>query len=136
MDQPPPAPPALPPARPTAARWGERVIEMLLRLAALFSVAITVGIVLILVVESVRFFTHAADAKHNGDVGALFVEFFTSTEWAPMYEDNAQFGILPLICGTLVTTTVALLVALPVGSIVAIYLSEYAPFLLREILKP
>lgn len=117
-------------------RWGERIIEMLLRLAALFSVAITVGIVVILLVESARFFGRAADAKHDGDVGKLLVEFFTATDWAPTHQHNSQFGILPLVCGTLVTTAVALLVALPVGSVVAIYLSEYAPFLMREILKP
>ena len=47
-----------------------------------------------------------------------------------------RYGIMPLVAGTLVTTGVALAVALPIGTIVAIYLSEYAPFALREILKP
>jgi phosphate transport system permease protein len=134
-----PAPEARPrslPPKSSLSRWVERGIETLLLLAALFSIAITVGIVAILLIESGHFFGSVADAKHGGSLGATFAEFFTSTEWAPLFEENASFGILPLVCGTLVTTGVALAVALPIGSIVAIYLSEYAPFLLREILKP
>src|SRR5262249_26249966 len=63
------------------------------------------------------------------------VEFLFTTTWSVGYQD-AKYGILPLLCGTIVTTGVALLVALPLGTVVAIYLSEYAPFGLREILKP
>ncbi|MFO0005118.1 MAG: PstC family ABC transporter permease, partial [bacterium] len=61
--------------------------------------------------------------------------FLTGRVWAPTF-DPPHFGILPLLCGTVVTTGVALLVALPVGSIVAVYMSEYAPFAVREFLKP
>ena len=102
----------------------ERVIESLLLLAAFSSVAITLGIVGILVYESSTFFAHVS-----------LVDFLTDTLWTPLFA-APHFGILPLVAGTLVTTVVALAVALPVGTIVAIYLSEYAPSALREIIKP
>ena len=102
----------------------ERIIELLLFLAAFSSVAITTGIVGVLVYESSTFFAHVS-----------FVDFFTDTLWTPLFA-NPRFGILPLVTGTVVTTGVALLVAIPIGSIVAIYLSEFAPPLVREVLKP
>ncbi len=102
----------------------ERAIEFMLFLAAASSVVATLGIVVILVGESIPFFTHVT-----------IKEFLTSREWTPLF-DNPQFGILPLLCGTFLTTLIAISVAIPVGSIIAIYLSEYAPVRLREILKP
>ena len=102
----------------------ERIIEAFLFLAAISSVAITVGIVGTLVFESLTFFAHVS-----------LKDFLTDTLWTPLFA-NPHFGILPLVMGTLVTTTVALLVALPVGTIVAIYLSEFAPVTVREIIKP
>jgi phosphate transport system permease protein len=105
-------------------RWRERTIETFLLAAALSSVIITLGIVGILLYESSMFFQRVS-----------LWEFLTDTVWTPLFAD-AHFGILPLVSGTLVTTFVALAVAMPVGTIVAIYLSEYAPFALREILKP
>jgi phosphate transport system permease protein len=102
----------------------ERAIEFMLFLAAASSVVVTLGIVAILVGESIPFFTHVS-----------VKEFLTSTQWTPLF-DNPQFGILPLLCGTFLTTLIAISVAIPVGSIIAIYLSEYAPPRLREILKP
>jgi phosphate transport system permease protein len=102
----------------------ERAIEFMLFLAAASSVVATLGIVVILVGESIPFFTHVS-----------IKEFLTSREWTPLF-DNPQFGILPLLCGTFLTTLIAISVAIPVGSIIAIYLSEYAPVRLREILKP
>ena len=107
-----------------ARRRTDRGIEFLLLTAALSSIAITGGILAILCYESFEFFRHVS-----------LVEFFTDTMWTPLFAD-AHFGILPLVCGTLMTTLVALTVALPIGTIVAIYLSEYAPALVREILKP
>jgi phosphate transport system permease protein len=100
------------------------VIESLLFLAALSSVAITVGIVGILAYESTTFFSHVS-----------LKEFFTDPLWTPLFADP-HFGIMSLVAGTLVTTAVALAVALPVGTTVSIYLSEFAPALLREIVKP
>jgi phosphate transport system permease protein len=102
----------------------ERIIESLLFLSALSSVAITAGIVGVLVFESSAFFGHVS-----------LVEFFTDTLWTPLFA-SPRFGIMPLVAGTMVTTIVALIVALPVGTTVAIYLSEFAPPLVREILKP
>jgi phosphate transport system permease protein len=105
-------------------RRRERVIEILLLLAALSSVAITVGIVGVLVFESLQFFRHVSIA-----------EFLTDTQWTVLFADP-HYGIMPLVTGTLVTSVVALLVSLPLGTIIAIYLSEYANARTREILKP
>ncbi len=99
-------------------------VEVLLMLAAVFSVAITAGIVYILVSESVPFFAKVS-----------FWTFATDTMWTPQF-DEPRYGILPLLCGTLVTTAVALAVAMPVGTILALWLSEFAPARLREIIKP
>lgn len=104
--------------------WRERCIEFLLLLAALSSIAITACIVLVLVYESAVFFRSVS-----------VVSFFTDTMWTPLFA-NPRYGILPLVMGTLVTTVVALAVALPIGSIVAIYLSEFAPPVFREVVKP
>ena len=102
----------------------ERIIEFMLFLAACVSVATTVGIVLILLKESYVFF----------QVVSLW-DFLTDTQWTPLFAD-AHYGILPLLSGTVVSSMVALLVAIPLGTIIAIYLSEFAPFALREVAKP
>lgn len=105
-------------------RIRERAIELLLFLAALSSVAVTAGIVGVLAYESYGFFQHVP-----------LVDFLTDTQWTPLFDD-AHYGILPLLSGTLVTTVIALLVAIPLGTIIAIYLSEYAPYRVREVVKP
>ena len=102
----------------------ERTIELALLLAALTSVGITAGIVGVLLYESYNFFQHVS-----------LVDFLTDRQWTPLFAD-AHYGILPLVSGTLVTTMVALFVALPVGTVTAIYLSEYAPYRVREAIKP
>lgn len=102
----------------------EKGIELLLFLAALTSVAITAGIVGVLAYESFAFFRHIS-----------LIDFVTDRQWTPLFAEP-HYGILSLVSGTLVTTTVALLVAIPVGSMVAIYLSEYAPHTVRELVKP
>lgn len=104
--------------------WRERAIETLLFLAAFTSVFTTLAIVVILVKESVVFFQQVS-----------LWDFLTDTQWTPLFDD-AHYGILPLISGTLVSSGVALLVAIPVGTVIAIYLSEFAPFAVREIAKP
>jgi phosphate transport system permease protein len=108
----------------TLQRTQERVIEILLFLAALSSVLITVGIVSVLVFESLQFFKHVS-----------VFEFLTDTQWTVLFADP-HYGIMPLVTGTLVTSVIALLVSLPLGTIIAIYLSEYAGSRTREILKP
>jgi phosphate transport system permease protein len=102
----------------------ERMIELVLFLAALVSVFTTVGIVYILIKESVVFFAEVPIAK-----------FLTDTQWTPLFDD-AHFGIMVLLSGTLTSSAVALLLAIPLGTVIAIYLSEFAPFRLREIAKP
>jgi phosphate transport system permease protein len=111
-------------ARRRARAVRERIIELILFLAALVSVFTTVGIVYILVKESVVFF----QAVPIGN-------FLTDTQWTPLFDD-ARFGIMVLLSGTLTSSAVALLIAIPLGTIIAIYLSEFAPFRLREIAKP
>ncbi|MGD9688487.1 MAG: phosphate ABC transporter permease subunit PstC [Phycisphaerales bacterium] len=105
-------------------RIGERVIEFGLLAAGLFSVLITAGIVYTLVVETIPFFAHVS-----------IWEFLTGTEWMPLFA-SPRYGILPLVCGTLMTTLIALVIAMPVGTIIAIWLSEFAPFRVREVVKP
>ncbi|AFZ30853.1 phosphate ABC transporter membrane protein 1, PhoT family [Gloeocapsa sp. PCC 7428] len=102
----------------------EKAIEILLFLAACSSVATTIAIIGILVYESITFFREVS-----------LIDFLTDTQWSPLFDD-AHYGILPLLSGTLVTTAVALSVAVPLGTIAAIYLSEFAPFRFREIIKP
>lgn len=102
----------------------ERVIEFILMLAALSAVVTTLSIVAILLYESLSFFKTVS-----------VIDFFTDTQWTPLFED-AHYGILPLVSGTLTTSFVALLVAIPLGTIGAIYLSEFATHKTREIVKP
>jgi len=108
----------------TARKVRERVIEAGMFLCALFSVAITAGIVWVLVYESWHFFRSVS-----------LIDFLTDTQWTVLFE-NPRYGIMPLVTGTLVTSVIALIVALPLGTIIAIYLSEYANSTVREILKP
>jgi phosphate transport system permease protein len=102
----------------------EKLIELTLFLAALVSVFTTVGIVYILVKESVVFFQHVP-----------LWQFLTDTQWTPLFDD-AHFGIMVLLSGTLTSSAVALVIAIPLGTIIALYLSEFAPFRLREVAKP
>lgn len=111
-------------SRSMGSRLKEKGIELLLLAAALTSVAITIGIVGVLTYESLQFFRHVS-----------LVEFLTDRQWTPLFAEP-HYGILPLVSGTLVTTGVALAVAIPMGSLIAIYLSEYASRRLRETVKP
>lgn len=101
-------------------RWVRRVLF----LAAALSVLVTVAIVYILLSESIQFFRHIPLAS-----------FFTDRQWTPLFSD-AHFGILPLLSATLVVATIALLVAIPGGTLVAVYLSEFAPLKVRDTTKP
>ncbi|HZV63246.1 MAG TPA: phosphate ABC transporter permease subunit PstC [Methylophilaceae bacterium] len=102
----------------------ERVIEFILMLAALSAVFTTLSIIVILLYESLSFFKHVS-----------IIDFLTDTQWTPLFED-AHYGILPLVSGTLTTSGIALLVAVPIGTIGAIYLSEFASHRVRETVKP
>jgi phosphate transport system permease protein len=111
-------------ARRRARLIRERLIELVLFLAALVSVFTTVGIVYVLVKESVVFFRDVPIGK-----------FLTDTQWTPLFDD-AHFGIMVLLSGTLTSSVVALAIAIPLGTVIAIYLSEFAPFKVREVAKP
>jgi len=108
----------------TYLKLKERGIEFSLLLSALSSIFITLSIVFILLYEALGFFK---------DVSIW--EFLTGKQWTPLFA-QPKFGILPLVTGTLLVTGIAVAVALPVGLIVAIYLSEYAPFRIKEVAKP
>lgn len=102
----------------------ERVIEAILFLAAFLSVFTTTAIVYILLKESWIFFQQVP-----------LTDFLFDTQWTPLFDD-AHYGIMVLLSGTITSSMVALLVAIPLGTIIAIYLSEFAPFSVREIAKP
>ncbi len=105
-------------------RTGEAAIKALLFVAATLSVLTTLGIVASLLGQTVLFF---------GEVGVF--EYLLGTDWSPLFADP-QFGVLPLVFGTLIITAIALVVAIPLGLGSAIYLSEYAPARVRKVLKP
>jgi phosphate transport system permease protein len=102
----------------------ERLIELALLLSAALSVLTTAGIILVLAVETFEFLREVP----------LF-EFLTGTEWTPLFA-NPRFGVLPLIAGTVLVSAIAMAVAVPMGLLSAIYLSEYAPENLRRVVKP
>lgn len=102
----------------------ETIIEVILFLAAFSSVATTIGIMEVLILESVHFFEKVP-----------LIQFLTDTVWSPLFADP-RYGILPLLSGTLTTSIVAMFVSIPLGTIAAIYLSEFAPPRLREVVKP
>ena len=108
-------------------RTGERVIVGALFACAVLSIAVTVGIVAVLVVDAVAFFRESS-----------LVEFLNGTVWAPGQGNGqgGQYGVLPLINGTLMIGIGATLVGLPLGVLTAIYLSEYASPRVRGLLKP
>lgn len=106
------------------ARPLEAMMEGLLFVAAALAVAIVAGIVYVVVSESVKFFAQVS-----------VLEFVTSTVWTPTF-DNPQYGIAPLLTGTFMSTLVALSVAVPLGLLVAVYLSEFAGARARESIKP
>ena len=102
----------------------ERVIETMLFLAACVSVFTTIGIIYVLLKESLEFFKHVS-----------LWEFVTDTQWTPLFSDP-HFGIMVLLSGTITSSLIALFVAVPLGTIIAIFLSEFAGHKTREILKP
>lgn len=105
-------------------RWGERAMEGVLFAAAALAIAIVVGILYVVISESAKFFAEVS-----------ILEFVTETRWTPLFSDP-HYGIAPLLTGTFMSTLVALAVAVPLGLLVAIYLSEFASARVREIIKP
>ena len=102
----------------------EFLIEWALFLCALLSVGTTIGIIAVLAVETIAFLREVP-----------ILEFLTGTEWTPLFS-NPRFGVLPLVAGTTLVSVIAMLVALPMGLLSAIYLSEYADPRVRRVVKP
>lgn len=107
-----------------ASRIREGAIHLALFLCGILSIFTTLGIVVVLAIETVGFFKEVS-----------VLDFITDTQWTPLFADK-HFGIMPLVCGTLLTSLIAMLVALPIGLLCAVYLSEYAPERVRHVLKP
>ena len=103
----------------------EKVMPILLFCTAAVSALTTVGILFTLIFETIMFFERVS-----------FVEFVTGQKWLPFIEKAGNFGILPLVTGTLLITVIAMIVAIPIGLAAAIFLSEYASDRTRRIIKP
>ncbi|MDQ7820570.1 MAG: phosphate ABC transporter permease subunit PstC [Armatimonadota bacterium] len=130
-------------------------MEAALAASALLSVGITVAIVAVLAFETVQFFRLPLDAADPrlvpvradlqrfaearpdlvGHPWRLVREFFTETTWSPLFSTR-RFGVLPLVAGTVLTSAIALAVAVPLGLLAAVYLSEFAPDSVRGRVKP
>lgn len=102
----------------------EKIIEYLLMLCGVVSIVTTLGILYVLIKDSIGFFSEVP-----------LWNFLTDTQWTPLFEDQ-HFGILPLLTGTFLITFIAMLIALPLGMTIAIYLSEYADKRVKKIVKP
>ncbi|MEY3343109.1 MAG: hypothetical protein RL090_793 [Bacteroidota bacterium] len=105
-------------------RAKEKIIEYLLGACAVLTILTTVGILYVLLTEAYAFFSEVS-----------IVDFLTDTQWTPLFADK-HFGILPLLSGTLLTSFIAIAVALPTGLTIAIYLNEYASKRFKTIIKP
>ena len=105
-------------------RSKELVMERVLLGSALITIAVTVGIIVVLTSGALSFFAEVP-----------LVEFLTDTQWTPLFTDK-NFGILPLLSGTLLTSFIAIAFAVPVGLSISIYISEYAPRSFRKTIKP
>lgn len=102
----------------------EKTIEWVLKISGSITILVTIGIVWVLLYETVVFFREVS-----------IIEFFTAREWTPLFS-NKQYGILPLLSATFLTSVIAIAVALPFGLVIAIYLSEYAHPGFRRTIKP
>ena len=105
-------------------RIKEKLIEFLMMACSFITVLTTISIIIVLAVDSFEFFREVS-----------IKEFFTSKQWTPLFSEK-HFGILPLLMGTLLTTTIAILVAVPLGLVIAVYLNEYASPRFTAIVKP
>jgi phosphate transport system permease protein len=107
-----------------ATRRLEFLIEWALFLCALLSIGTTAGIILVLAVETFAFLREVP-----------ITDFLFGTEWTPLFA-TPRFGVLPLVAGTMLVSTIAMIVALPMGLLSAVYLSEYANLRVRRFVKP
>ncbi len=100
------------------------MVPLLLKAIASVSIITTIGIIVTLANETIMFFREIS-----------MYSFFTEKEWLPFFEEP-KFGILPLICGTVLVTTIAMIVAVPIGLGCAVFLNDYASHIVRRMLKP
>ncbi len=107
-----------------ASKLSQKLVVILFGAFAFVSVATTFGIIFTLIFETIEFFLEVSP-----------LEFFTATRWTPLFA-NPSFGIIVLLCGTFLTSIIGLCVAVPLGLLAAVCLSEYAPRSLRAWLKP
>jgi phosphate transport system permease protein len=112
------------PAQRRASTRVEFLIERVLFLCALLSIGTTAGIILVLSVETLAFLREVP-----------ITDFLFGTEWTPLFA-TPRFGVLPLVAGTALVSTIAMVVALPMGLLSAVYLSEYAHVRVRRFVKP
>lgn len=105
-------------------RRKEKLIEWLMICCSFVTVFTTLGIILILTIESFKFFSEVS-----------IIDFLTDTQWTPLFADK-HFGILPLLAGTLLTTFIAIIFAVPLGLVISVYLNEYASPRFTTIVKP
>ena len=103
----------------------EKAAGIILLACAVVSVLTTFGIVAVLFAQAVKFFAEVP-----------IVDFLTGTQWTALFQNQQEWGVLPLVSATLMVTVLSMLVAVPIGLMSAIYLSEYASPRARSLLKP
>ncbi len=119
----PPRPPALDLSGAGSRRLSEQIIGVILFACGALSIVTTIGIVAVLVEQAFEFFLRIS-----------IIDFLTGTEWTAAFD--REYGVIPIVVGTLVVTVIAMVVAVPLGLMSAIYLNEYAPERVRAVLKP
>ena len=105
-------------------RTKEKLIELVMMLCSMVTILTTVAIIFVLATDTISFFKEVS-----------LKDFFTDTQWTPLFTEK-HFGILPLLSGTLLTTFIAVLIAVPFGLVIAVYLTEYASPRFTKIIKP
>ena len=105
-------------------RTKEKLIELVMMLCSMVTILTTVAIIFVLATDTISFFKEVS-----------LKDFFTDTQWTPLFTEK-HFGILPLLSGTLLTTFIAVLIAVPFGLVIAVYLNEYASPRFTKIIKP
>ncbi len=105
-------------------RTKEKFIEMIMMACGFVTILTTIAIIFVLTIDTAKFFQEVS-----------IIDFFTDTQWTPLFEEK-HFGILPLLSGTLLTTAIAILFAVPLGITIAVYLNEYASPKFTAIVKP
>lgn len=106
------------------AKFKEKIIEKSLLLSAVITIFTTLAIIIVLLFEAIQFFKEVS-----------IFDFLNDTQWTPLFDDK-HFGIMPLLSGTLLTSFIAIALALPIGLSIAIYLNEYASKKFRKTIKP